>query len=401
MRQAVPKKKKLAIVATHPVQYYAPVFRALSSSGSLDVRVFYTWSQTAFGQHADSGFGTPVRWDIPLLDGYAYQFVPNIANRPGTDHFLGLRNPMLIGIIERWGPDALLIYGWNSWTHLNVLRHFSRKVPILFRGDSTLLDQVSPLRALARRIVLRQVYRHVDVALAVGRNNREYFKWCGIPSKRIIFAPHSIDIERFSYDNAGYAVQARAWRQNMAITEDSTTILFAGKIQEKKDPLLLLSAFLQINQNAHLIFVGAGQLETSLRDRAGNRRNIHFMPFQNQSLMPAVYRLGDLFVLPSRGPGETWGLALNEAMASGCPVAVSNKVGSAADLVDNGVNGWIFESGNLPALVEILSEAVSLGRGRLHEMGKIGRDIISHWSTEAAADAIGTGVLNLLRRGEN
>jgi len=401
MREKSVRKWKLAIIVTHPIQYYSPVFRALALRESLDLRVFYTWSQTHSGEYADKGFGRNIKWDIPLLDGYTYEFVPNVAKSPDIEHFWGLRNPTLIGAIEAWAPDALLVYGWNLWTHLKVLLHFSRKVPILFRGDSTLLDRLPPIRALARRTLLRWVYGHVDVALAVGQNNFDYFRWCGLPSHRIVIAPHSIDIERFSDENTGYSEQARAWRRELSIPENAVAFLFAGKMQRKKDPLLLLSAFMQLNEKSHLVLVGTGDLESTLRELAKYRPNIHFMPFQNQSLMPAVYRIGDLFILPSCGPGETWGLALNEAMASSRAIAVSDKVGGAADLVSNDLNGWTFESGNLAALVEILQKAADLGRDRLHDIGAIGRKIISQWSSEESADRIGRAVLSLLCTREN
>jgi glycosyltransferase involved in cell wall biosynthesis len=397
MRESAGIKYKLAIVATHPIQYCAPVFQALACSDSLEIRVFYTWSQTASGRRADIGFGRTVKWDIPLLDGYAYEFVPNIAKRPGADHFWGLRNPTLIHSVEEWRPDALLVYGWNSWTHLKVLRHFKRKVPILFRGDSTLLDRQPPLRAMSRRAALRWVYRHVDVALAVGKNNRDYFTWCGLPSERIVFAPHSVDTERFSRNDAGYEERALAWRRELGIEDSAVVIVFAGKLQSKKDPRLLLDGFMQADIAAHLVFVGEGKLENRLRAAAKGRQRIHFMPFQNQTLMPAVYRLGDLFVLPSCGPGETWGLALNEAMASGRAIVASTKVGGARDLINHSVNGWIFESRSLPGLIGVLREAANLGREGLRLMGEQGCSAIAHWSTEESAGRIGAAVLNLIR----
>jgi len=390
-------KAKLAIIATHAIQYYAPLFRILSSNDSLDVRVFYTWSQTVSGERADSGFGRTIRWDVPLLDGYNYEFVANVAKRPGTDHFWGLRNPTLIAIVERWGADAIFVIGWNSWTHLNVMRHFKCKTPVFFRGDSTLLDRRPLLRATARRIVLRWVYRHIDIALAVGRNNYDYFVWCGVPRERIVFAPHSVDIERFSRADAGYRERALAWRRELAIGDDAVAIIFAGKLQRKKDPLLLLDAFIQRDFGCHLVFIGDGELEGRLRAVAKGQQNIHFMPFQNQSLMPAVYRLGDVFVLPSCGPGETWGLALNEAMASGCAIIASTAVGSARDLVVQGVNGWVFEARSLPSLMRVLRGAVALGRDGLRLMGEQGRRAVARWSTEEAGTRIGAAVLQLIR----
>jgi len=385
--------RKLAIVCTHPIQYYAPVFRALARSDQIDLRVFYTWSQAAAGGMFDSGFGAAVEWDIPLLDGYAHQFIPNVAKRPGLDHFGGLNTPALAHEIEAWKPDALLVYTWNSRAHLRALRHFKGRVPVLFRGDSTLLDHRPWWRALLRRVFLTWVYRHVDIAIAVGTHNRDYFAWCGLPIRRIAIAPHSIDTARFAAGSADHERAAMQWREEMGIGREEIVILFAGKLQAKKNPGLLLDAFEVLGRGPHLVFVGNGELEHELKTRAKAIKAVHFMPFKNQSLMPAVYRLGDIFVLPSQGPEETWGLALNEAMASGRAVIASSKAGGACDLVRPGKTGWIFESGNRNALLDVLRRAVGVGRPNLHAMGQIAQASSLHWSSEESARSIAEAVL--------
>jgi glycosyltransferase involved in cell wall biosynthesis len=388
---------KLAIVTTHPIQYYAPIFRALAQSGSIDLRVFYTWSQ-AVGSIPDPGFGIPVQWDVPLLTGYAYDFVPNVAKRPGTDHFGGLKNPTLTGKIENWGASAVLIYGWNSHSHLQALRYFKGRIPVLFRGDSTLLDQFSWWRTALRRTFLRWVYSHVDTAIAVGTNNAEYFAWCGIPSDRIAFAPHSVDTARFVANGTVHDALAAEWRRKLRIDANQVVFLYAGKLQKKKDPAGLLAAFEALSGSAHLIFVGSGELAEELQLRAANCPNVHFIPFQNQSLMPTVYRVGDVFVLPSVGPGETWGLALNEAMASGRAIIASSSVGGARDLVRSGENGWIFEAGDKQSLREVLRCALERERGGLSEMGKAAQALSVIWSTEESAQCIGHAVLECRTR---
>jgi len=384
---------KLAIITTHPIQYYAPVFRTIAASGALDLRVFYTWSQAAGNGVFDQGFGTEVKWDLPLLDGYASQFVRNVAERPGTDHFRGLITPTLVREIEAWRPDAVLVYTWNSVSHLNALRHFKGKVPVLFRGDSTLIDGRAWWRAALRRLFLTWVYSHVDMALAVGSNNRDYFTWCGLPPHRIALAPHSVDTIRFAAHSPAQEDRAAAWRQELGINPDATAFLFAGKLQSKKNPHLLLEAFKRLNDGSHLIFVGNGELESELKSRAAAMTNVHFLPFQNQTAMPAVYRLGDLFVLPSQGPEETWGLALNEAMASGRGVIASSKVGGARDLVQPGENGWMFESGDQKGLEDILRRAVAGGRAILRALGRAAQERSAHWSTEVSARRITEAVL--------
>ena len=150
--------KKIAIITSHPIQYNAPLFRAISQSEELNCKVFYTWSQSQKPVF-DPGFGIERSWDLPLLEGYDFQFVENISKSPGTHHFKGIENPGLINEINKYRPDAILIFGWSFHSHLACIRHFKGKVPILFRGDSTLLDEKPGYKKMIRRIFLTWVYR--------------------------------------------------------------------------------------------------------------------------------------------------------------------------------------------------------------------------------------------------
>jgi glycosyltransferase involved in cell wall biosynthesis len=234
------------------------------------------------------------------------------------------------------------------------LRHFKGKIPVYFRGDSTLLDEPAgfSIKKALRRLLLQWVYRHVDFVLSPGTASDAYFLNAGLSSSQIIRAPHAVDNARFSGTetpdkHSSYEGSARNWREELSIPEDANVFLFAGKFEPKKDPVLLVNAFARLHQqypNTHLIMVGNGILEEELKNLTSI--TITFLPFQNQSIMPVVYRLGDVFVLPSKGPGETWGLAINEAMACGRPVIVSDKCGAAADMVKNNENGFIFKAGD-------------------------------------------------------
>jgi glycosyltransferase involved in cell wall biosynthesis len=385
---------RLGIITSHPIQYYAPVFSALARSELVEPRVFYTWSQSRSGPVYDPEFRTSFGWDIPLLEGYTHEFVPNVARRPGTHSFFGLQTPSLNERLTMWGADALLVYGWNFHAHLSALVHFKGQKPIFFRGDSTLLGPIPRWRAMARRHVLRWVYRHVDVAIAVGACNRDYYLWCGVPPERIAFAPHCIDNSRFSAPDAD--VHAALWRKQLGIAEDDVVFLFAGKLVEKKDPLLLVDAFLAMTKAARLVIVGNGALETQLRHRAAGDSRIVFLPFQNQSAMPVVYRLADVVVLPSRFD-ETWGLAINEAMASSRAVIASSNVGAARDLIQSGVTGWVFDSGSVADLTGTLDRAARAGTATLRHMGGAGRTVISYWSPQECARKIAQSVHDYLR----
>lgn len=377
-------RRRLAIVCTHPIQYFAPVFRALSEQGDLQVRVFYGW-KGAVEKTLDHGFGQAFAWDIPLLDGYDFEFVPNVASDAGTHHFRGIDLPTLQERIARWVPDALLVYGWRHKAHLRAMRYFHRRIPILFRGDSTLLDERSGFRRWARRRALRWVYRHVDRALYVGQQNRRYFEAHGLKKSQLIFAPHAVDNDRFGAEE--HFTPSDDHRRASNIPHDAVVILFVGKFEPKKAPDLLLQAFRSLgDDDVRLVFVGSGPLEGELRAQASAR--VTFLGLKNQSEMPGVYRLADCVVLPSRGPGETWGLALNEAMACGRAVAASERVGAAVDLIQPGHNGWIFAAGDTNAIKECLSEAAVLGRSGLQRLGEQSRRIIADWSISRQVEGI-------------
>jgi glycosyltransferase involved in cell wall biosynthesis len=95
------------------------------------------------------------------------------------------------------------------------------------------------------------------------------------------------------------------------------------------------------SKNVKFLFVGNGILEAELKTESRNDTRFVFLDFQNQSQMPILYRLTDIFMLPSLGPGETWGMAINEALASGTKVLASKFCGGAIDLL-NCNNGMVF-----------------------------------------------------------
>jgi len=379
------KQKKLAIITTHPIQYNAPLFKLLTDKNQISIKVFYTWGEDSIKQKFDPGFQRNIGWDIPLLEGYDYKMVKNISKDPGSHHFKGIINPTLIQEIEAWGADAILIYGWNFKSHLKAIRFFKCKIPIFFRGDSTLLDQGdNKLRDYIRGRFLKFIYKSVNVFLYVGSENKKYYLNAGIKENQLVFVPHAIDNNRFiNPSNTNF-------RSRFKIANDSILFLFAGKFEDKKNPFLLIDAFCEFNDiTSHLLLVGNGLLEKKIKTKVELLSNdiknrIHFLDFQNQSLMPDIYSCCDVFVLPSKGPSETWGLSVNEAMAAGKAVIVSDKCGCCFDLVKDGINGYVFKSNELDSLVSAMNNFSN--RETVHKMGMQSKEIISDWSFEKVAE---------------
>jgi glycosyltransferase involved in cell wall biosynthesis len=336
---------RIAVVLSHPNQYYSPWFRWLRAHTALEFRVFYLWEFGVTAQ-TDPQFLTTFKWDVDLLSGYESEFVPNTARVPGTSHFWGLHNPTLTARLAAWQPRAVLVFGYAYASHLRLIFWARRHgVPLVFRGDSHFLGRPKPVWWHA--LPLRLLYRQFDAVTFVGRANRDYFTTLGVPDSRLFFAPHAVNHELFDPANAAHRDAAAALRRELGIPAGTRVLLFAGKFVPAKQPHELLEAFLALNLPATaLILVGDGPEAARLREtaRSAPPGRVHFLPFANQSEMPARYLLADLFALPSRGLYETWGLAVNEAMHMGLPCLVSERVGCQQDLVRDGETGWVFSA---------------------------------------------------------
>jgi glycosyltransferase involved in cell wall biosynthesis len=366
----MPPKRRVAFVVSHPIQYFVPLHQRLGQRPDLAIKVFFTWHD---GRAAveDRGFKAPVAWDIPMPAGYELELVPNRSADPGTHRFLGLRNSSLMDRVMAWRPDVVHVTGWAWLSHLQALRAFRRLgVRTLFRGDSHLLDSPQTgLRWWIKRAVLRRVYSWPNGFLVVGSANRAYCRAFGVAPDRLHACPHSIDVGRFAEPAAALDEEAMRWRKDLGISPVQTTVLFAGKFESKKRPAHLMRAVQRLGRpDIVVVLVGGGELQREIDGiAAAEPERFRVLPFQNQSRMPVVYRLGDQFVLPS-ADGETWGLAVNEAMACGRAVLVSDRVGCAADVVDPAC-GRVFEAHDPGALENALVELLA-NRDTLRLMGR-------------------------------
>ncbi|RYU91609.1 glycosyltransferase [Mucilaginibacter terrigena] len=381
---------RLAIITTHPIQYYAPIFKLLSQRGKVGIKVFYTLGQQ--GNKYDFGFEKNINWDIPLLNGYAYEWIENTSTLPGSHHTKGIINPTLINKIKLYNPNALLVFGWNYHSHLKVLRYFKNKIPIYFRGDSTLLNYSNPVKETLKYLYLKWVYKHISHAFYVGTRNKAYFKKYGLKNDQLSFAPHAIDNDRFKVDRSEGANELRA---SLNLSAGDILIVYAGKFEPVKNLHILIAAIGALNnQKVHLLLVGNGMDELALKQQAGisvASNNIHFLDFVNQTYIPIIYQAANLYCLPSIS--ETWGLSVNEAMACNKAILVSDKVGCAIDLVKPGYNGAIFKSGDENSLLKKLTELTG-SADRLTELGKHSGMIIKDWDFTQIAIAIENKLLN-------
>jgi glycosyltransferase involved in cell wall biosynthesis len=363
---------------------------------NLQLRVFYLW-KAGVKAALDPQFNHTFAWDVDLLSGYDHEFVANIARRPGSDHFGGLINPSLPARLAEWRPDAVLLFGYNYATHLGLIL-WARLcgLPLVFRGDSHLLGN-KPV-SKKKRLLLSLIYRQFTAFACVGTANRDYFRTFGVPDQKLFFVPHCVDADRFSSTIANRTDAARL-RTSLGL-DGFRVILFAGKLVPAKQPLALLKAFLDLAPvNTALVFVGDGSERASLQTLADAHPGqcVRILPFANQSEMPSRYLLADLFVLPSRGHYETWGLAVNEAMHLGVPCLVSNVVGCQRDLVTDGDTGWVFDPSKPDALRITLQRALHDLDTQADAFRVRVTDRIAGYTYEAASAGLSRAVASLFQ----
>ena len=386
---------RLGILTSHPIQYQAPLFRALAAR--MDVQVYFAHRQTP-SQQAAAGFGVAFDWDVDLLSGYSHEFLRNRAVEPGVDRFFGCDTPEIAERIRRERFDAFFVTGWNLrsyWQAIAACRLAG--TPVLVRGDSQLHTRRSSVQRLRNEVTHRAMLRAFDGFLVVGQRHREYLRHYGVPDRRMFDAPHFVDNATFRTRALAAASTRAAVRAELGFSADAPIALFAGKLVSRKRPLDLVRAAARLSSRGRevgVLVVGSGPLEGELRDLAATTSvPAAFAGFKNQSDIPAYYAVADVLVLPS--DDETWGLVVNEAMASGLPAVVSDAVGCSPDLVTEGLTGACFRARDVDSLADALERALPLRRSSRTQDALAAR--MARYSVETAASGIEDATRQLSR----
>jgi len=384
---------RLAYFVSHPIQYQAPLLRRIAQEPDIDLTVFFSSDLSVRG-YKDAGFGIHVQWDIPLLEGYKYEFLPRIGD--GTQ--LGFAKPLNWGVFNRLRKgrfDAVWVFGYSSLTCLNaILAARLLRLPVMIRTDSSLFDRVRSKKVLrAKSIFFRMLRPTLSCALSVGRGNTEYWKHYMGSEFRVFSMPYAVNNSFFQRRAREASSRREDLRRELGIQPGRPVILFASKLISRKRCIDLIESFIRlapasgVDPAAYLLIVGDGEERAQLeaRVRESNLSNIRFLGFRNQTELPQFYDLCDVFVLPSID--EPWGLVVNEVMNAGRPVIVTDQVGCYPDLVHDGVNGFVYPAFNVDALTQCLRRLIEDPALRA-TMGENSLRIIRQYSFDADVEGL-------------
>jgi glycosyltransferase involved in cell wall biosynthesis len=379
------KRYRVAYLVTHPIQYQVPLLRLIAQQPDIALTVFFQ-SDMSLRAYKDAGFGRAIDWDVPLLGGYEHEFLPGLYRHDA----ITAQRPISWGLASRLRRerfDALWVHGyarWVNWAAIACAK--ARGLKVFVRDEATGYSaQRSAFRQGAKRIFFAALRNFVDGFLAIGSGNRDYFLSQGIDPAQVFTMPYCVDNEFFAARARAAEPSREGLRLDLGLEPGRAVILFASKFEPRKRPQDLLAAYRQLIESSavdpapYLILAGDGALKSSIEGeaRSAGLEGARFLGFRNQTELPALYDLCDVFVLPS--VDEPWGLVVNEVMAAGRPIVASDRVGCARDLVRNGVNGYVFPAGDVSALADALARILS-NPVRAAVMGEASRDMMGQWS---------------------
>lgn len=354
------RKLRLAYFVSHPIQYQAPLLRRIAKEPDIDLKVFFS-SDISVRGYMDQGFGVAVKWDVPLVDGYAHEFLPIL----GKSERVSFWEPINHGIKKALGKghfDAAWIHGYSTFTTMRaILAAGSLKIPVLLRAESTLSDRPRSRKTkLVKDVLFRILRKRVSATLAIGDDNRDYWKhYFGEQFPQFPFY-YCVDNDYFQERCSEASKTREEFRKSLGLEAGRPVILYASKLQTRKHCNDLLAAVLEMSKSStpgrrpYLLIVGDGEERANLeaQAKAASPGDVRFLGFRNQSELPRFYDLCSVFVLPS--VYEPWGLVVNEVMNAGRAIIVTHEVGCQKNLVQHGVNGCVYQSRNVSALTECL-----------------------------------------------
>jgi glycosyltransferase involved in cell wall biosynthesis len=264
------------------------------------------------------------------------------------------------------------------------------------RSESNLLNPRPVSTRAVKQVLIRSLFKRVDHFLAIGSQSARYFEAYGVAPSRVTLTPYSVDNAYFEERSAAARRDPTAARVRLGLPTDRVIYLYCSKIAPHKRPLDVLHAFAMARRRAPcaLVYVGTGAESGALEAevyRLGLTEDVKILGFRNTSELPEIYGACDVFIQASEF--EPWGMVVNEAMACGMAVCLSDAVGSAYDLLRD--NGAMFPVGDVQRLSEIM---VQWARDpeKLAQMKNASAKRIREWGVKQTADGVIAGVRKAL-----
>jgi len=340
---------KAVVVVSHPIQYYAPLYRALAASAEVDLLVLFA-AKIGLEVRRDVLMGVDMAWKTDLVGGYPHRFLQGAEQIQHTS-FFGVNNPNVGEALAEADPDVVLLHGYAAMTNIKALAwaRLNRR-PVIMISDSTIDSSVQPLRRLLKRVLARAVLAQFSAFLTLGDRGEAYLGRYGVASSRMFRCPAMIDAA-FWRAREDRAARRGAKRRKLGIGDSEVVLIAAGKLYRGKRLLDVIAALKGVKAAVRLIIAGDGEQRPELEDaaRAAGVKT-DFLGFVNIDALPDVYAAGDILVHAAEV--EQYGMVLLEAAVVGLPIIASDRIGAIGpgSIARAGVNALVYPCGDVAAL---------------------------------------------------
>jgi glycosyltransferase involved in cell wall biosynthesis len=347
-------KKKLAIVLSHPIQHFCPLYGNWAKSDLWEICVFFG-SMAGAKPYYDPNFKKMVTWEGLGLDQFPHVFLNGEKEVP-TD--IKIDAPNLEFELEKFMPNAVLTYGYNQKIQRKTKNWaVKNNVAVLFFSDGELRHTRPIWKEWLKQLVVRSYFKKIDWVLVTGNANEEYYRNFGVPASKFLRSSYPID--KNSYEKAFQNREnlRKTTRARLGIAEDELMVIVVGKLVERKRQIDLIQAVGYISSlKVVAVLIGTGELEVEWQEKAAKIPNnrVIFTGFTEAHLLPELYAAADLYTHNSSM--EPHSVAVSEAIFMGCPVVISHHCGSYGidDDVQVGLNGFVYDCGNIEQLANFI-----------------------------------------------
>ncbi len=336
------------------------------------------------GSEADDVYA----WD-KYVDADCFRRITLFTDAPISQKNFADVDAKVTAALDTIKPDVVAVPGWSAgYAHSMLLWALHHRIPAIVMSDSGKQDSDRPWW---RELVKRGIVARFSAGLVGGQRHVDYLSSLGMPSERIFTGYDVVDNAHFGIGAGRARRQAATCRIELGLPE--RYFLASARFVEKKNLHRLIAAFAAYRAVAgseawNLVLLGDGNLRPHIEQQINHLGlgNAITMPgFKQYAELPAYYGLASAFVHASTS--EQWGLVVNEAMASGLPVIVSNRCGCTPELVEDGENGFVFDPFDIGALAGMMSHVASPECDRV-SMGEKSRKIVERWTPESFAQGL-------------
>jgi len=368
----VTERRRIAVVASHPIQYYVTLYRALAASPLLDVRVLFA-SRIGLDATFDREMNVNVAWATDLTGGYVSEFLPEAARIRETG-FRSVDNPSVAAALARFRPDAVVIHGYAMLTMLRALLWCRlHGVKAIMASDSSAHAARRRLRRWAKLALAPLLLRQFGAALTMSDRAEAHLASLHYPRSRMFRTPVMIDSGFWWARENRLEIRARR-RAELGLTDRDFVLLCASKLHPRKRVLDLLEALARMqgasrspeaeprrpsfrgDDEIRLLIAGDGEQRAMLVGHAARHGlDVEFLGFVNIDGLPALYAAADVFVHCAEI--EQYGMVVVEAAVLGLPMILSDRTGAIgpSSIARPGVNALAYPFGDIEALARSIA----------------------------------------------